>query len=191
MTDFHYLLLTLADHQDGRNTPDDRRVLVSMPFDLAEQRDGHVWIRTAGGADLYVDEDLDEITALIDRVESGDPGRELGDQLPPLETKTDDPLTAVMARPLEWALATRVVIADLDGFQHADLGSQMSWLEFTEKAALCTVDSSPNPSDEDVQSRWPHSRACGMRCPGHGQACHSNCPTCEGRQLLIPLVGTR
>ncbi len=27
----------------------------------------------------------------------------------------------------------------------------------------------------------PHSRACGWRNHDHGSACHSNCPTCQGR----------
>jgi len=29
--------------------------------------------------------------------------------------------------------------------------------------------------------RRPHSRACGIKCTGHGRGCHSNCPTCHGR----------
>lgn len=32
----------------------------------------------------------------------------------------------------------------------------------------------------------PHSRACGIRCPGHGAGCNANCPTCAGR-MTIPL----
>jgi len=27
----------------------------------------------------------------------------------------------------------------------------------------------------------PHSRACGLSCPGHGAACNRSCPTCGGR----------
>lgn len=33
---------------------------------------------------------------------------------------------------------------------------------------------------EDVDNR-PHSRACGHRWHPHGDACHSNCPTCGGK----------
>lgn len=33
----------------------------------------------------------------------------------------------------------------------------------------------PQPSAEG-----PHSRACGIRKHDHGDACHSNCPTCHG-----------
>lgn len=31
----------------------------------------------------------------------------------------------------------------------------------------------------------PHSRACGLHCQGHGLACHPNCPTCHGRELVV------
>ncbi|MDO5535544.1 MAG: hypothetical protein Q4F65_12965 [Propionibacteriaceae bacterium] len=30
--------------------------------------------------------------------------------------------------------------------------------------------------------RRPHSRACGMYCPGHWIGCHPNCPTCHGEK---------
>lgn len=31
------------------------------------------------------------------------------------------------------------------------------------------------------QDRRPHSRACGISCPGHGTSCHASCPTCGGK----------
>jgi hypothetical protein len=31
------------------------------------------------------------------------------------------------------------------------------------------------------EDRRPHSRACGFRVHPHGNACHSNCPTCGGQ----------
>ena len=34
----------------------------------------------------------------------------------------------------------------------------------------------PHPCPR-VDSR-PHSRACGIRCPGHGIGCARDCPTC-------------
>lgn len=39
----------------------------------------------------------------------------------------------------------------------------------------------------------PHSRACGIQVHDHGPSCHSNCPTCHGRDethLFEPRPGT-
>lgn len=40
-------------------------VLVFLPLDVIEQRDGHTWIRTTAGSDLYVSEPLDQIKAAM------------------------------------------------------------------------------------------------------------------------------
>lgn len=31
----------------------------------------------------------------------------------------------------------------------------------------------------------PHSRACGWKEHAHGFSCHSNCPTCHGKELVM------
>lgn len=33
-----------------------------------------------------------------------------------------------------------------------------------------------------VESFLPHARACGIERHEHGHTCHSNCPTCEGKE---------
>lgn len=38
----------------------------------------------------------------------------------------------------------------------------------------------PTKPPKPFDSR-PHSRACGIRCTGHGRGCHTNCPTCHGQ----------
>lgn len=37
----------------------------------------------------------------------------------------------------------------------------------------------------------PHSRACGLSPHGHGLECHSDCPSCEGTNLILDLPGER
>lgn len=41
------------------------RVIVPLPFDIAEQRTDHVWIRTRAGTDVYVVESLDRIIEML------------------------------------------------------------------------------------------------------------------------------
>lgn len=40
--------------------------------------------------------------------------------------------------------------------------------------------SGPSPMTKDVLG--PHSRACGISPHPHGSMCHSNCPTCGGKE---------
>lgn len=42
-----------------------RRVIVSLPFDHAEERGGYTYVRTAAGADLYVQESISKIRELL------------------------------------------------------------------------------------------------------------------------------
>lgn len=41
----------------------------------------------------------------------------------------------------------------------------------------------------DCPQHWqkaPHSRACGIGMHQHGVGCHTNCPSCKGRDDLVP-----
>jgi hypothetical protein len=44
----------------------------------------------------------------------------------------------------------------------------------------CTTCLANQPDDR------AHSRACGIRCPGHGKGCAKDCPTCHGGPMFDP-----
>jgi len=58
-----------------------------------------------------------------------------------------------------------------------DVHSEAVQSETMQLAAQITQPTKP----PDTRDRRPHSRACGIKCTGHGRGCHSNCPTCHGR----------
>jgi hypothetical protein len=40
----------------------------------------------------------------------------------------------------------------------------------------------PTSTPVSQEDQRPHSRACGYQVHPHGNACHSNCPTCGGME---------
>lgn len=40
-------------------------------------------------------------------------------------------------------------------------------------------------AQQEKDSKYPHSRACGLHPHLHGTMCHSNCPTCGGRPIYL------
>lgn len=73
MADLEFLELTLS----GDGFPHDRdrrgrRVLVTLPFDHAEERESCTYVCTRGGAHLYVRETLDQIKNALDQLNEED-----------------------------------------------------------------------------------------------------------------------
>lgn len=51
------------------------------------------------------------------------------------------------------------------------------------KDAMAQLRNRLEPKSKKVEGG--HSRACGMHCQGHGTACHPNCPTCHGQEVMV------
>lgn len=52
-------------------------------------------------------------------------------------------------------------------------------IDLADRIAAAMEGTTPAPPAKDMR---PHSRACGHLAHDHGPSCHSNCPTCGGKQ---------
>ena len=68
-----------------------------------------------------------------------------------------------------------------DDTGHATTDLMLTAADYRDLGSPARVTVTIEPGDRLNPPTGPHSRACGIKCAGHGVECSLDCPTCGGR----------